>query len=59
MALDRGTKGNLIKRIIKQSQIEEDASRPDAERLKARERKEFYNNVLNRLNRNQSTDSNQ
>lgn len=59
MPIDRESKSNLIKRIIKESEKENDASMSDEKRLKARSNRKFYNTVLNRLKRGQSTDSNQ
>lgn len=59
MPLDRESKQELIKRIIKHSQTESNADLSDEERLAGRRKKKFLNTVLNRLKEGQSTDSNQ
>jgi hypothetical protein len=59
MPIDRESKQNLIKRIIKESEVENDGSLSDEKRLSARRKRKFYNTVLNRLKDGQSTDSNQ
>lgn len=57
--LDTSSKTNLIRGIVKAAEIENDAALPDAMRLKAREKREAYNRILNKFRQNaQSTDSN-
>lgn len=58
MPLDPKSRRELAKRQVKRRDIEHDATKSDKERKKARREADFLEKVRNRLNENQSTDSN-
>lgn len=49
MPLDAKSRRELVKRQVKARTVEHDASKSDAERLKARRQADFYELVRNRL----------
>lgn len=58
MPIDAKSRRELVKRQVKARNIEHDASKSDKERLAARRKADFYEEVRKRLSGAQTTDSN-